>query len=127
MKSKWFELKDKAVSLRKKGRSIRYVERALCIPRSTLSGWFKSVKLSKKQKKILYKNWKSALDQAREKAIIWHNSKKEGRLLEAKRQASEVLNRLNADDKDILDIALAALYLGEGFKKNTETGLPRCV
>ena len=46
MRSKWFELKPDAIKLRKKGLSIREIELRLGIPRSTLSGWLKDIKLS---------------------------------------------------------------------------------
>ena len=56
MKSRWFELKSKAVRLRKSGKSIRFIEGKLGIPKSTLSGWFKNIELSNKQKKVLKDN-----------------------------------------------------------------------
>ena len=65
MISKWFELKDEAISLRKKGKSIRNIEERLKIPRSTLSGWLKNIELSKSQKKVLDKKWREALVLAR--------------------------------------------------------------
>src|SRR3989338_2598948 len=122
MKSKWFELKVKAINLRKKGKSIHYVERVLGIPRSTLSGWFKNIVLSKEQKEILDKNLKEGLVKARAKAIIWHNTQKEERLLRAKAQAQAILEKLDTNDSKTLDLALAMLYLGEGFK-GTSTGI----
>lgn len=50
MYSKWYELKPKAVELRKEGTSIREIEKLLSIPRSTLSGWLKNIKLTTEQK-----------------------------------------------------------------------------
>src|SRR3989344_3885517 len=76
MRSKWFNLKQEAISLRKIGNSIRDVEISLGIPRSTLSGWFKSVELTHRQKINLKNRHKENLIKAREKAIIWHNNQK---------------------------------------------------
>ena len=56
MKSKWFELKSKAIYLRKQGKSIRDIEESLVIPRSTLSGWFQNIKLTDSQYKSLKEN-----------------------------------------------------------------------
>lgn len=123
MKSKWFGLKPKAIRLRCKGASIRKVEKLLKIPRSTLSGWFKDVKLSKQQKIKLKNNWINALDKARTKAVIWHNLQKEARLNHADKQASDVLSLINLNDKSILELALALLYIGEGFKTSSGTGM----
>lgn len=123
MRSKWFELKPKAIKLRKRGKSIPYIENKLGIPRSTLSGWLKDVRLSGIQKKILKNNWRNALIFARKRAVIWHNQQKEQRLKIANEQASHLLAKLNTADSNILDIALAFLYLGEGFKKSAGTGI----
>jgi len=48
MVTRWFDIKDKALDLRQKGKSIRFVEKKLGIPRSTLSGWFKNIILTDK-------------------------------------------------------------------------------
>ncbi|MFA6050764.1 MAG: hypothetical protein WC761_06270 [Candidatus Paceibacterota bacterium] len=117
MRSQWFDKKEKAILLRKKnGHSIGYIENKLGIPRSTLSGWFKDIVLSEKQKSILESNWRAGLIEGRKKAVIWHNTQKETRLKLAGEQAESVLSKINFGDKSILDLALAMLYLGEGFK-----------
>src|SRR3989344_2782240 len=99
MRSKWFNLKQEAISLRKIGNSIRDVEISLGIPRSTLSGWFKSVELTHRQKINLKNRHKENLIKAREKAIIWHSNKK------------------------IIELGLAMLYLGEAAKKSPTTSI----
>lgn len=123
MISRWCDKKEKAIKLRKKGISIVRIENELGIPRSTLSGWFKGVKLTEKQKKKLEMNKNNGLIKARKKAVIWHNTQKEKRLKEAKKEALKTLNKININDKNILDLALAILYLGEGSKKNLETSM----
>jgi hypothetical protein len=123
MKSKWFKLKGEAIKIRKDGMSIGYVEKKLGIPRSTLSGWFKNIQLTRQQKNQLYQNWKNALVKARKKAVIWHNQQKEIRIKEAERQALHTLSKIDINDKVALELALAFLYLGEGFKTNTGTGI----
>ena len=111
MKSKWYELKYKAINLRKKGLSLKQVESRLAIPRSTLSGWFKNIKLTEDKKKILHNNWKNALVEARKRAVVWHNEQKKKRLLDAQQKATEILNRIDIKNKDIIDLALSLLYL----------------
>jgi len=123
MKSKWFKLKPKAIYLRKRGYSIRRIEHRLMIPRSTLNGWFKDIKLNKKQKEKLLENWKNGLIKARKGAVIWHNAQKEKRIKEAEKSALETLKKIDLNDKNILEFALAFLYLGEGAKNNSETAL----
>lgn len=123
MKSQWYKLKDAAIELRRTGASLRDVEKKLKIPRSTLSYWFKGVVLTSKQKEKLFKNWKQALGKARKEAVKWHNQQKQLRLEAARISALETLGRINTRQKDILELALAMLYLGEGAKSTPETNL----
>lgn len=123
MRSRWFELKPNAVRLRKRGLSIGKIERKLGIPRSTLSGWFQNVQLSAGQKKKLHENWKRGLVDARKAAVLWHNEQKNIRLQQAKEHALTTLKSINSHDQNILELALAVLYLGEGNKKTVETAM----
>ncbi len=122
MKSKWFELKSTAIALRKKGKSIREIETALGIPRSTLSGWLRSVQLSKTKKNLLDKKHREALIKARRSAIVWHNKQKVERMEFAKTSALETISTIESS-KEILELCLALLYLGEGSKKNFTTSM----
>ena len=123
MVSKWQHLKEKSILLRKQGLSIGSIESKLGIPRSTLSGWFRNIKLTHKQKNQLLENWRNALITARQKAVIWHNTQKTRRLEEAKIAANNTLQGINLQNNAILELALAMLYLGEGAKKTLETAL----
>lgn len=123
MKSKWFELKEEAVRLRKRGISIVKIEHRLGVPRSTLSGWFKNIELTPAQKDKLLQDWRNGLVKARKKAVRWHNTQKENRFREARKQAQDVINCLDAQNLQIIELALAMLYLGEGTKKKIETSL----
>lgn len=55
MRSKWYEIKPEAIRLRKKGNSLKDIREILSIPLPTLSGWFKDIKLTKRQTRILKK------------------------------------------------------------------------
>lgn len=123
MISKWFQYQNRARELRQKGVSITAIERSLGIPRSTLSGWFKSITLTPKQKNTLRKKRIRALMPARHRAALWHKAAKERRLQEAEGQASKILSRLPPNNMPTLELALAMLYLGEGAKKTVETAL----
>ena len=104
--------------MRKRGASIRDVEKRLAIPRSTLSGWFRNVELSDYNRKKLAKRHGDALTNARIKAVIWHNEQKAMRLAQAKNEAEEILRHLNLDNQSITELALAMLYYGEGSKSD---------
>lgn len=118
MRSKWFEIKPKAIELRHSGKSLRDIEKTLKIPKSTLSGWFKKIVLNEQQKNILRESWLSGLSKARTKAIIWHNQQKETRILEARNLAIKSLSKMDINDISIVELAVAMLYLGEGSKKH---------
>ena len=123
MKSKWYESKPEAIRLRKRGKSIKDINKKLGIPLSTLSGWLKDIELSKKQQIKLKERWQEALIKARAKAILWHNTQKRLRLEKAEEDAKKTLSQIHINDKNILDIALATLYLGEGNKKSSGTSM----
>lgn len=123
MSSSWTHLKEKAMAMRKRGASIRDVEKQLGISRSTLSGWFKSIVLSSYHQKILRKKGDDALILARKKAVVWHNTQKAERVAHASFAASETLKELNLAQNEIVELALAFLYLGEGAKKAIGTSM----
>lgn len=123
MISKWFEYKNRAIQLRQRGTSIRQIEKITGIPRSTLSGWLKNIKLTTKQKRELAQNALNSLTKAREKSLYWHHKQKENNLIEARKQAESILHKIDITNKNIMELALSILYLGEGGKsENTVLG-----
>lgn len=123
MISKWYKLKEEAVKMRLAGNSIIDVEIKLGIPRSTLSGWFKNVKIQDKHKKVLERRWKEALIKARKKAVKWHNKQKALRMITAEKEAGGVIKNINFSNVETMELALSMLYLGEGFKNKSGTGI----
>jgi len=115
MESRFLSLKSRATSLRKRGLSVRYIENKLGIPRSTLSGWFKDIKLSKQQTKKLFDKWKNGLINAREKAVLTHNKGKHDRQKIARQEVEKFISDIDIDKK-IQEIILSAFYLAEGGK-----------
>src|SRR3989338_4079019 len=116
MKSKWFDLIEEAIKLRRRGTSIKKIEARLGIPRSSLSGWLKKAYFFTKNKKKLFKKLRNGNIQARKAAIQWHNGQKAIRLQNAEIAAQETLSALDVKKKEVLDLAFAMLYLGEGMK-----------
>ena len=49
MASKWFDKKEEAIKLRKQGFSYNEIKNKLGVPKSTLSGWFRDILLTKKK------------------------------------------------------------------------------
>lgn len=115
MKSKWFEYKEEVCALRQQGFSMTAIEKKYGIPRSTLSGWFKNIPLSETDRTKLMQNKKDGWKKAREKAVLAHRAMKENRLNDAEIAATKTLDKL-AISPEVLDLAFAMLYLGEGAK-----------
>lgn len=123
MQSKWFELKGRAIRLRKKGCSIRDIEKRLGVPKSTLSGWLKFIQMDEANRKKLLDNWHLALAKARDKAALWHRAQKEKRLEDAKQYALERVSQFGLQNRKVQELALAVLYMGEGRKTQEHTSL----
>lgn len=103
--------------MRKQGFSITAIEKQFGIARSTLSGWFRKVELTDEQKAALAPKGKNRWSAAsREKATEWHNAQKQKRLKEARDSAHERIMDMGYVDKNMVEIAVAMLYLGEGSK-----------
>lgn len=115
MKSRWSHLKDQVLRERRRGRSMRELEAEFGIPRSTLSGWFKSVQLSPKMLQRLERNHATALKKARERAAVSHRNRKLERLTSMQ---SDIQKSYSDIDRTHIEIALAMLYLGEGAKSD---------
>lgn len=103
--------------------SLRHIEVSLGVSRSTLSGWLKGVELTDKQVLILKDKWRQGLVKARKKAILYHQAQKRGRLEIARQRADFTIKSLDMLNRDVLKLALAMLFAGEGFKKAEETSL----
>lgn len=119
MKSKYKQYKKEAIDLRKRGNTYGMIIKKINvkIPKSTLSYWFKKIKLSKKAiKKMdssIYQNMKKA-------RIIAINTKKEKRIAYLEKIKNKVihLNKIQKN-RDVAKIILATLYLGEGSKNRS--------
>jgi len=120
MASQWSHLKESALRLRKRGSSIREIETALGVAKSTLSHWFRNVKISPYYQNRLRRKSEQNLHSARLLAAKRHTALKHERIDSAKGYAKSRVIALS-DNKLALEIALAMLYLGEGSKK--EKGL----
>lgn len=104
------ELHQKAIALRRKGKSYREIEKELDIARSTLSSWLKQIPLSKKHKARLYTN--------RIKNMVrgpnsYHERRREEVTSIIKIAASEI-KELSPAAYKLLGVGI---YWGEGTKK----------
>lgn len=118
MKSKYYHFKNRAILLRKEGRTYGEIQSKLncIIPKSTLSVWFENIILSEAQKTELKKRITDNINKSRKLALATNRKKRE-------RYLKEVTDRIwhlrkFTDDKNIAKIVAAVLYMGEGKKSN---------
>lgn len=115
MNSQRFELKEQAIALRQSGMSLTGIEKELHVPRSTLSGWLKTVALTPEQVHRLQESKRLGLEKARLRAAEAHRAGKALRLLDAKKEALETLSKIELSS-EVLDLAFSMLYFGGGGK-----------
>lgn len=116
MVSKHQVKKSTAIRLRITGVSIRKIEQELGVPRSTLSGWFRGIKLNQQKKKRLHQEWLLGLQKARTKAVLRHKELKQMREVRAVEEAKKVFQAVKFEDHAFLEFVLAMLYWAEGAK-----------
>ncbi len=117
--SGYLKLKQKAITLRKKGLSVRNIQKELKVSKSSVSIWTRDVKLTKKQLLRLYKN---KLNGRIKGSFINAKKQQEERIrktLELHRIGMQEVGKLSKRDKFIIGIAL---YSGEGTKSDRNCG-----
>lgn len=116
MKSQYYNFKNKAILLRKSGKTYGEIKNILGqdIPKSTLSIWFKKIILTKEQQNNIKKNIKNNIHQAQIKALVINKKKRERYLISVNKRIKHLKDIIK--NKDVAKIAIAMLYLGEGSK-----------
>lgn len=114
--------RKQAVSMRLSGTSYPEIERQLGIPRSTLSGWLKSLPLSSEAKTRIDERKRAAVAGARTLAAKKKKADTEEKRRDARAATADIINKIPARTETELAV-LAALYLGEGFKRRSSVGL----
>ncbi|MFO0704884.1 MAG: hypothetical protein U0517_02855 [Candidatus Andersenbacteria bacterium] len=113
----------RAIFLRSKGKTFTEIKKQVLVSKGTLSLWLRDVPMASRFEKKISSRKRKALHFARVKAAAWHRRQKELRLMVADEQAKATLNQIDLTHVPTLELALALLYLGEGFKKVPQTGL----
>lgn len=110
------KIKEKAIKLRKQGRTYSEIQKGLriVIPKSTLSGWCSKVELPKEYQEKIRKIILNNAQKGRKIALIVNRRKREEYLKSVEDRNKHLEKSLR--NKDIAKIALAMLYLGEGGK-----------
>jgi len=115
--------KTKAIKLRQEGKTYPEIEQQLSISRSTLSGWLGKLELSKKAQKRIQIRKEKHLHEARALACLHHRNVRFKRIEQIRTEVAARVKNIDINDRTHKEIALAFLYLGEGFKSSHETGM----
>src|SRR3990167_2210544 len=115
-------LRKKVRKLRSRGKTYAEIQEVLdtSLPKSTLSGWCRDMILpnwyNAKIKELNRKSLKKA------QAMAWASTKHKRELFlgKVRQEAAQVLRKLDSEN---LKIVLAMLYLGEGAKWKSHSGL----
>jgi len=101
----------KAISLRKKGTSVKDIAKTLKVAKSSVSLWVRDVKLTSRQLKVLKDKMNSfeVIERRRTSRIYNENIKRKAIMFEAGKEISKISHR----DLQIIGLCL---YLGEGSK-----------
>ncbi|MBI2635037.1 MAG: hypothetical protein HYW79_00620 [Parcubacteria group bacterium] len=118
MKSRYYHLKNKAVLLRKNGKTYGEIQNKLNHPisKSTLSVWFKNIVLSEDQKQVLKNRVIDNVNRSRKLALATNRKKREQYLKLVSDRVWHLKKLI--EDKNIAKIVVAMLYMGEGKKSN---------
>jgi len=116
MKSQYYKFKNRAILLRKSGKTYGEIKSILNknISKSTLSIWFKNINLTKEQQGKIKKSIKNKIYHSRIRALTTNKKKREQYLISVNNRVKHLGN--NVKNKSIAKIIVAMLYLGEGSK-----------
>lgn len=109
-------------AFRQQGLTYREIQQRLgqAIPKSTLSNWCADIALTAKQQQRITMRSRRNLVTARAKAAQSLATRQKEQATNIRQQAEQVVNQLNYRDAHL---ALAMLYLGEGYKYPSYSGL----
>ncbi len=111
------ELHDRARALRESGLTYSEIISELGgeIPKATLQGWVRDIKLTTEQRERIKQKEREAIAKAQLLGAQWNHEQKLKRLQEAEEWATPLAERL-AHNRDALLLLVLGLYLGEGRK-----------
>ena len=116
MQSQYILFKQKAIDLRKTGKTYGEIRKIIGKPisKSTLSCWFQGLIIPAAVLKRMNRRITKKIKKAREKALIVNRVKREEYILQVRSRVNHLPPKLK--DKDVAKIALAMLYFGEGSR-----------
>ena len=106
-------LKLEAQEMRKKGLSVRYIQKKLKVSRSSVSLWIRGIKLTQKQLEKLYLNKKTGGLKGSIIAAMNKIRQREDITKKIMEEAFKEVNKLSEREKHLIGIAL---YFAEGNK-----------
>jgi len=109
--------KERAIALRLKGLTYPEIGRIIGLNRSSLSGWLSKLKLPQTAERRIQNRRHAHLERIRIKAAEYHRNEKRVRIEKISNQVADEVKSVKFNAM-IQEMMLAALYLGEGFKRS---------
>ena len=117
-------LKQKAIKLRKQGKSYLQIQKIIHVSKSTLSLWLRSIKLSDELTQKIYTRGKQKSIEALVKRNKEQTKNARDKALKIRDTFAQEIRGINK--KELFYFGLA-LYLGEGYKRGSEGAAWKCV
>ena len=114
------EVKLDCIKLRKEGKSYREIARILTVPLSTVFLWTEKIKLSREQ---INENKQKSLDSLQQSRQFAQKVKREKYLHRNELNRKIGFSMIDKINNQNINGIIAALYWGEGFKKDRRLGL----
>lgn len=106
---------EKAIKLRRDGKTYSEIGNILGISKSTLSYWLSSIELTDDQRKKIDQNINKKLMFARQRSVEGYKKKREEYFADIKNRNERFVEILDTN-KNTAKLVLSALHLGEGAK-----------
>ena len=107
------KLRLKAENLRKKGLSVKAIQKQLGVSRSSVSRWVRDVKLTRKQLKKLYLNKKTGALKGSIIAAVNAQKRRKALIKKLLKEGAKEVGKLSKRDKFLMGVSL---YFAEGSK-----------
>jgi|SRR3989344_4722688 len=117
--TQYIGMRQKAISLRERGKTLREIGTALGISSSTAHLWTRQVRLNDLQKQAIWERHRQAFQEGRRKVAMRQKQEREKEKAKYKERGGDMIGLIS---KRELMLIGAALYWSEGFKRDSRLG-----
>lgn len=112
-------MRQKAVELRRQGKTIREIARILNTASSTVHLWTRHIKLTELQKQAIWEKHKRVFQEGRRKVTLRQRQEREREEAKYKKLGRDMIGLISRRELMLIGVAL---YWSEGFKRDSRLG-----